>query len=300
MLGEKSKLNDRLVQELRAMCISAGLGGFERQTEALLGRPEVETLLPKIGCPTLVLVGREDAWSTVEQHRAIAGAVRGAQLDIIDQAGHMMPAEQPHKFNAIVQTWMASRSRPRPRGNLPNPWLERASQPSARLEKPAGTVQICAMTQHSFPSRLAALARAEWVEISRVNLSRRPWQMPCVAGLTAALPVALGAWLGGFSQGLLAALGTMVFVYITDTTLERRLLTLMGMSFAITACFALGLVAAQIHLAAVPVIVTVTMLVSMGCRYLRLGPPAALFRSWLAPLPCLPMSLGSRFPSGSD
>lgn len=101
--------------------------------------------------------------------------------------------------------------------------------------------------------------------------------MPCVAGLTAALPVALGAWLGGFSQGLLAALGTMVFVYITDTTLERRLLTLMGMSFAITACFALGLVAAQIHLAAVPVIVTVTMLVSMGCRYLRLGPPAALF-----------------------
>jgi uncharacterized membrane protein YccC len=125
--------------------------------------------------------------------------------------------------------------------------------------------------------RLKDFARREWAEITRVNPSNRPWQMPFVAGITSALPVALAAWLGDIHQGLVAALGTMVFVYIADTTLERRLLTLMGTSFAITACYALGLVAAQVHLAAVPVMIAVATLVSIGCRYLRQGPPAAMF-----------------------
>lgn len=108
MLGEKSKLNDGLVRQLRTMSISAGLGCYDRQMEALLSRPEVETLLPKVRCPTLVLVGSEDAWSSVEQHRVIAGSVLGAQLEVIDHAGHMMPAEQPAKLNEVLQAWMAS------------------------------------------------------------------------------------------------------------------------------------------------------------------------------------------------
>lgn len=140
-----------------------------------------------------------------------------------------------------------------------------------------GTGQVSAMAQSSPWQPLSAFARREWHEISRVNSSPRPWQMPFVAGLTSAAPVALGLWLDAFAQGLMAALGTMVFVYLTNARMERRLLTLMTVSFAITACFALGLIAAQIHFAPVPVIIAVGTLVSMGCRYLRQGPPAAMF-----------------------
>ncbi|NKI98226.1 FUSC family protein [Novosphingobium sp. SG707] len=133
------------------------------------------------------------------------------------------------------------------------------------------------MASLSPSQQLSALARREWAELSRVNSSPRPWQMPFMAGVTSAAPVALGLWLGAFSQGLMAALGTMVFVYLTNAGMERRLLTLMAMSFAITACFALGLIAALVHFAPVPVVMVTATLVSMGCRYLRQGPPAAMF-----------------------
>lgn len=133
------------------------------------------------------------------------------------------------------------------------------------------------MSQLSLLQHLSAFARREWVELTRVNPSPRPWQMPFAAGVTSAAPVALGLWLDEFAYGLMAALGTMVFVYLTNAPMPRRLLTLMSMSFAITACFALGLVAAQIHFAPVPVIIVTGTLVSMGCRYLHQGPPAAMF-----------------------
>ena len=107
MLGESAKQNENLTAELRAMCIAAGVGCYERQIEALLNRPKVDTLLGGIRCPTLVLVGREDKWSSVEQHRDIAAAIPGSRLEVIDGAGHMMPAEQPGRLNAILHSWLS-------------------------------------------------------------------------------------------------------------------------------------------------------------------------------------------------
>jgi len=54
MIAPENLDREELVGSLTQMCIDAGLNTFESQTEALLGRPEVESLLPRISCPTLV------------------------------------------------------------------------------------------------------------------------------------------------------------------------------------------------------------------------------------------------------
>lgn len=68
---------------------------FERQIRALLGRPDATAVLQRLSMPTLVQCGRQDSWANVVQHKALQALVPHARLDIIEDAGHMAPMEQP-------------------------------------------------------------------------------------------------------------------------------------------------------------------------------------------------------------
>ena len=79
---------------------------FEGQIEALLARPDAIALLPAIACPTLVLCGREDAWSTPAQHEEMAALIDGARLAIVERCGHMTPMEQPREVGEALAAWL--------------------------------------------------------------------------------------------------------------------------------------------------------------------------------------------------
>jgi pimeloyl-ACP methyl ester carboxylesterase len=79
---------------------------YAAQINALLHRPDAAPVLPTIGCPTLVLTGREDLWSPPEQHERMAAAITGAQLCIVEQCGHMSTLEQPDMVNAAFARWL--------------------------------------------------------------------------------------------------------------------------------------------------------------------------------------------------
>lgn len=108
MFGTEAAHDAALVARLRAMSIRAGLAMYEAHITALLSRPELESLLPGITCPTLVAVGDEDGWSPPAQHVAIARSIPGAQLQVIVGAGHMLPAEAPETVNELVRDWLAA------------------------------------------------------------------------------------------------------------------------------------------------------------------------------------------------
>lgn len=109
MVHEPNRANAEMMTRLRMMSIEAGIDQFEAQINAMLTRPEVESLLPRISVPTLVGVGRQDAWSPVSQHEAIAAAIKGSRLVIFEDAGHMAPAEAPAAATAALRTWIEAR-----------------------------------------------------------------------------------------------------------------------------------------------------------------------------------------------
>lgn len=71
-----------------------------RALEGLAGRPDSTELLPTITVPALVLHGAEDATVPVDESRAMAERIPGAELRIIDGAGHLPMVEQPEAFDA--------------------------------------------------------------------------------------------------------------------------------------------------------------------------------------------------------
>ncbi len=95
-----------LMRTLTDMVCRATPAIFAGQINALLTRPDFEAHMPDIRCPTLVGVGREDAWSPVSQHEPIAAAIPGAQLVVFENCGHMAPMEAPEVVTRALRTWL--------------------------------------------------------------------------------------------------------------------------------------------------------------------------------------------------
>ena len=101
------RLNDApMMRALTEMVCRATPEIFERQVRALLGRPDFGPLLPTIKYPTLVACGRQDAWSPLDQHEAIAAAIPSATLAVIEDSGHMTTVEAPAAVTGFLQAWL--------------------------------------------------------------------------------------------------------------------------------------------------------------------------------------------------
>lgn len=133
------------------------------------------------------------------------------------------------------------------------------------------------MTVPAWWSRLAALLREELRQLMTIKPSDRPWQMPFAAALATGLPLLVGAWFDRMDYGLISSLGGLVFLYLPETPLHHRMVVLMASAFAMTASYALGVMSHLVPPVMMMVLTFTAILVTMVCRFYRVGPPGSLF-----------------------
>ena len=127
-------------------------------------------------------------------------------------------------------------------------------------------------------TRLKFLIDGELAHLLTVNQSKRPWHMPILAAITISFPVFVGAYFDALPSGIKASLGAMVILNLPLIgKLPYRLVTLMAWGFAMSLCFAFGLVAQQVPIIRLPVFMLIAFGVVMFGRYYRQPPPAGLF-----------------------
>ena len=63
-------------------------------------------VLPKIDVPTLIIVGTEDKILPISESRALADAIPGSELALIEHAGHLTNIEAPGRFNTIIGNFL--------------------------------------------------------------------------------------------------------------------------------------------------------------------------------------------------
>ena len=88
------------------MITAVGPEVYARQLTALIGRPDSFGGLARITCPTLVLVGRQDALCPVRMHEEMTAAIPGAVLVVVEQCGHVSSLEQPQAVTATLRYWL--------------------------------------------------------------------------------------------------------------------------------------------------------------------------------------------------
>jgi len=95
-----------LVEQIRDVMMSGNPRGIAAAARGMAQRPDMTEFLGQIHCPTLALVGRDDAFSPPEAVRGMARAIPGAQYVEIADAGHLAPLEKPEEVNQAIIHFM--------------------------------------------------------------------------------------------------------------------------------------------------------------------------------------------------
>ena len=85
--------------------------GFARRLEALQIFDTYDRL-PQIKCPTLVITGKDDALVPWENSRLMADRIPGAQLIILEPAGHCFWLEQPEQSHQAIEHFLETIVKP--------------------------------------------------------------------------------------------------------------------------------------------------------------------------------------------
>jgi pimeloyl-ACP methyl ester carboxylesterase len=110
MLGETSKRQRTELEPLvRGIIERNPPEGIVDALIALMTRPDQTAGLAGISCPTLLIVGDEDAITPVASHEKMRDAIRGSELVVIPAAGHLPNLEQPQVFNTALQRFLSQR-----------------------------------------------------------------------------------------------------------------------------------------------------------------------------------------------
>ncbi len=133
------------------------------------------------------------------------------------------------------------------------------------------------MSPRAALSRARQLAAGEWRDLTRINASERPLEMPLAAALASGLPIFIGAGFGELAFGMAASLGGLVFLYQPATALAHRMAWLMACAFGIVACYTLGVVSHLYPPVTLPLLTGVTMVATMVCRFYAVAPPGSMF-----------------------
>jgi pimeloyl-ACP methyl ester carboxylesterase len=71
---------------------------------------DVTARLGEIKIPTLIVAGRDDAFTPPQQSEALHKGIKGSTLLVIEDAGHMVSNEKPEEFNAALREFLATLS----------------------------------------------------------------------------------------------------------------------------------------------------------------------------------------------
>ena len=106
VVAQQHENDPTLLGAWRSMARAVGADVFLRQQRAVLGRADARELLSTISCPTVVIHGTDDRLIPVGMGEEIAGAIPGAELVKIDDAGHFVFLEQPEVMASVVADFL--------------------------------------------------------------------------------------------------------------------------------------------------------------------------------------------------
>ncbi len=73
---------------------------------AAAGRHSADDLLPEIDVPTLVIAGARDGFTPPDRSIAMADAIPGAEILLVDDGSHTTPIERPELVNQTITSWL--------------------------------------------------------------------------------------------------------------------------------------------------------------------------------------------------
>jgi pimeloyl-ACP methyl ester carboxylesterase len=100
---------DRALEDIvRTMARDTGAEAFVRQQTAIMHRADSRPMLAAIGCPTLVLVGEQDALTPPDRAAEMAAAIPDVRRVVVPDCGHLSALEQPETVTRALVSFLTA------------------------------------------------------------------------------------------------------------------------------------------------------------------------------------------------
>jgi 3-oxoadipate enol-lactonase len=96
-----------LLVRMRALCLQSEARAMASGLVALATRTDTTDTLARIAVPTSIVVGEHDVITPPATARALAERIPGADLHVLENAGHIANVEAPQAFNRVMLALLA-------------------------------------------------------------------------------------------------------------------------------------------------------------------------------------------------
>ncbi len=110
-----------------------------------------------------------------------------------------------------------------------------------------------------------------------LNDHKRPMGFLVISAFSVALPALVGAWLDEFSTAMLACMGGLTILYMRQTNISRRMMTLATCAFGFALSFAVGVLTSFDPFVSAATLTLNVFLATLICRFYAVPPPGTLF-----------------------
>jgi len=94
-------------ETVRQIIVRQPVHGVAAADRGMVERPDATDWLPTFSIPTLVVCGKQDAISPVEEMKQMAGRIPDVRFVAISNAGHLPPVEAPENFSFAVTKFLS-------------------------------------------------------------------------------------------------------------------------------------------------------------------------------------------------
>jgi 3-oxoadipate enol-lactonase len=95
-----------IIQTLRQWILEASPQAVATAQRTMASRRDQNDLLPNIKVPVLVMAGEEDSLIPVSEAKLTAQAIPNGQIKIFQDAGHLIPLENPKEFQRSLEEFV--------------------------------------------------------------------------------------------------------------------------------------------------------------------------------------------------
>lgn len=95
-----------VVARVREMILKTSPAGAAAAQRGMAQRLDQTDFLPQITVPTLIIVGRHDLLTPVQESEMMHRQIAGSHLQIVEEAAHMSNLEQPETFNRTLTSFL--------------------------------------------------------------------------------------------------------------------------------------------------------------------------------------------------
>ncbi len=99
-------LRDEVMQQIADMADALGSEVFVAQSRALQRRPDQQKTMRRAVLPTLIIAGAQDTLVPRRRQEFVAGLMPHATLVVVEDAGHLVPLEQPEAVTAALESFL--------------------------------------------------------------------------------------------------------------------------------------------------------------------------------------------------